>query len=33
MMPWERQIIVFQVMEAMEAEKKANSGTDDLFNQ
>ncbi len=33
MMPWERQIIVHQVMDAMEKEKEANSGTTNLFGQ
>tara|TARA_B100000131_G_C17744286_1_gene462411 strand:+ start:123 stop:245 length:123 start_codon:yes stop_codon:yes gene_type:complete len=26
MMPWERQIVVFQVMDAMEKEKEAQAG-------
>jgi|TARA_B110000881_G_C18457373_1_gene454350 hypothetical protein len=33
MMPWERQIIIHQVMDAMEKEKQANSGSSDLFGQ
>ncbi len=33
MMPWERQVVVHQVMDAMEKEKQAQSGTTNMFDE
>ena len=33
MMPWERQVVVHQVMDAMQKEKQAQSGTTNMFDE
>tara|TARA_B100000287_G_C20606484_1_gene770269 strand:- start:1165 stop:1284 length:120 start_codon:yes stop_codon:yes gene_type:complete len=33
MMPWERQIVIAQVMQALEKEKESGDGMTNLFDQ